>query len=100
MTALDRKVYDVLAAIPDCYCYFLDGVFGDVRGDAEKEKELLRFLKEHPEANSSDVLTFELRSGWLDDEYDEDPDCGFLIDPSELDTRYSWEMDPSELPDE
>ena len=76
MTQLDKKVYQALEAIPDCYSYFLEGVFSDVQGNEAFERQLLAFLDEHPDARTSDILEFELDNDWIQN----DPDVEFEDD--------------------
>ena len=55
MKSLDEQVREALKAVPGSYADFV-GVAGEFRGKPEKQEELLKFLKEHPEAGTGKVL--------------------------------------------
>lgn len=62
----------ILKNIPGSYDDFVNG-FGSSLEDEADRKQVVQFLKEHPDATTSDVLAFYRENLWNElDDYDED----------------------------
>ena len=61
----------ILEAAPKSYDDFVIGMTGEVTED-DVRQQIVQYIKDHPEANSSDVTEFYLDNFTDDEEYDED----------------------------
>lgn len=55
---MDEQVRKALEAVSDSYDDFVNCYVKDLRGDEDKQKMLLEYLKENPSAQTDDVIEF------------------------------------------
>jgi len=79
MTSLHEEVRAALRRVNGAYSDFINGCADDVKEHPEKQKELLEYLKAHPEADTGEVIKQiitvirpEMLDEEDDDEYEED----------------------------
>lgn len=53
-----NELRELLMNVPDSYYDFVEGLLDEAKKSKQRELGLIRFLKTHPQANSSDVLKF------------------------------------------
>lgn len=69
-----------LESVPDKYSDFVNGISGLLSDDEEYQQKVTQFIKDNPEAQTSDVLIFlrpyldSLEDG-EDEDYEEDEDA-------------------------
>ena len=52
------ELKNLLVHVPKSYDFFYNGLYGQAKHDARLVKPLITFIKEHPEADASDVLEY------------------------------------------
>ena len=71
MSIPNDQFKDILKSVPRSYDDFVVGLTSEATEDDVRE-QIIQFITEHPEANSSDVTEFYLDHFTNEDEYDED----------------------------
>lgn len=63
------ELKELLLQVSDCYSDFVYGVMADVRDNPDRLNDIIQFIKDNPEATTSDII------GWTMVEIDGiDPD--------------------------
>lgn len=52
------ELRELLINVPDSYYDFVEGLLDEAKKSKQRELGLIRFLKTHPQAKTSDVLKF------------------------------------------
>ena len=55
---MDEQVKKALQNVPDSYDDFVNFYFKNLRGNEEKQKKLLDYLKNNPDAQTDDVMEY------------------------------------------
>ncbi len=53
-----QELKSLLLQVPKSYDYFYNGLYNDALHDSRLIEPLISFIKEHPEADASDVLEY------------------------------------------